>query len=44
MPSPTTALQRPDLGASMEQYDVMAARGGFIADKVAPAIDRKSVV
>ena len=39
MPSPTSALQRPDLGATMEQFDVEAGRMGFIADVVAPAVD-----
>lgn len=39
MPSPSTALQRPDLGASLEQFDVEANNMGFIGDKVAPAID-----
>ncbi len=37
--SPSNALQRPDLGASLEEYDVLADRAGYIADKVAPSID-----
>jgi hypothetical protein len=36
---PTTALQRPDLGATLEEFDVMAASQGMIADQVAPAVD-----
>ncbi|HYB94987.1 MAG TPA: hypothetical protein VEC39_08435 [Vicinamibacterales bacterium] len=36
---PTTALQRPDLGATLEEFNQEAARMGFIADRVAPAID-----
>ncbi len=39
MPSPSSALQRPDLGATMEEFDVEAARKGFIADMIAPAVD-----
>lgn len=39
MPSPSSALQRPDLGVSMEEFDVLAAREGYIADQVAPVVD-----
>lgn len=37
--TPSAALQRPDLGATFEEFDLEADRRGFIADLVAPAID-----
>lgn len=39
MPSPSTTLQRPDLGATFEEISVEAQRMGYIADQVLPAID-----
>lgn len=39
MPSPSTALQRPDLGVTLVQWDDFAARQGYIAQLVAPSID-----
>lgn len=41
MPSPTTALstQRPDLAASIEEYDLEMNRAGFIGNQVFPTID-----
>lgn len=37
--SPTSALQRPDLGATLEEFSLDAANQGFIGDAVAPSID-----
>jgi hypothetical protein len=37
--TPSTAIQRPDLGMALEEYDLEMSRQGFIADKVFPVID-----
>lgn len=37
--SPTSALQRPDLGATLEEFSLDAANQGLIGDAVAPSID-----
>ena len=29
-PSPSNAMQRPDLGATMEEFDLMVSRQGFV--------------
>lgn len=41
MPSPSTALTslRPDLAASVEEFDLLADRAGFIGSRVMPAIE-----
>lgn len=41
MPSPnsTPATQRPDLAASLEEFDVVNDRNGFIGSKVMPKLD-----
>jgi len=41
MPSPTTALstQRPDLAASLEEFDLVMDRQGFIAQQVMPVVE-----
>lgn len=38
-PSPSTTLQRPDLGETLIQYDVDAGRMGFVGLKLAPVKD-----
>ena len=38
-PSATLATLRPDLAASMEEYDLAADRAGFIAQRVAPVLE-----
>ncbi|MEM8866445.1 MAG: hypothetical protein AAGF31_12945 [Planctomycetota bacterium] len=41
MPSPNKSLAtlRPDLGASLEEFDLEADRGGFVGQKVFPVMD-----
>lgn len=41
MPSPSSALStlRPDLAASLEEFDLAADRSGFIAQRVLPVLD-----
>lgn len=41
MPSPSTSLAslRPDLAGSLEEFDLVADRVGFIGQRVAPVID-----
>jgi hypothetical protein len=36
---PSSAIQRPDLGLALEEFDLEASRAGFIGAKVAPVID-----
>jgi len=36
---PSTALQRPDLGATLEEFDLDMALNGYIAQQVLPVID-----
>jgi hypothetical protein len=36
---PNTAIQRPDLGLALEEFDLEASRAGFIGTKVAPVLD-----
>jgi len=38
-PSPSTALQRPDLGATMEQIDLDASRSGFVGLRLMPVAE-----
>jgi hypothetical protein len=39
MPTPSSALTRPDLEASFQEFNLEARAKGFIADQVLPAID-----
>ncbi len=38
-PSPSSAVQRPDLGATMEQIDLDASRSGFVGLKIMPVAE-----
>src|SRR4051812_28849954 len=37
--TPSTAIQRPDLGLALEEFDLEMSRAGFIGPKVFPVID-----
>lgn len=41
MPTPTTSLAtlRPELAASLEEFDLLAESGGYIAHRVLPVVD-----
>jgi hypothetical protein len=39
MPTPSSALTRPDLEASFQEFDLEARAKGFISDQVLPALD-----
>ncbi len=39
MLSPSTAIQRPDLGMYLEEFDLQASRAGFVGQKVMPIFD-----
>jgi hypothetical protein len=34
--TPSTAIQRPDLGLALEEFDLEMSRQGFIGSKVFP--------
>lgn len=42
MPTPSSALTRPDLEASFQEFNLEGRERGFIADQVMPAIDVQS--